>query len=493
MTPKYDTFDEEDPDNVEIPAKTTHQNFVKSKKYVLIWGFCRRLWRWGLGIILIVSLSRYLQFLNLQGDTVALIGEVDRILNCIKIGQWVGWGGQFPLLQKIPAFLLKVTAFSDERILRWLAILSLVAFVHLLAWSWKDLRRRSNKLAIFFVAILLSGPLMWYARSSFGEMLAAFFTLGFVISCRENSSAFKIFFLFVLAGISKDTAFPFLLAMGLLASSLDNTGSDRLQRRFPRWGILVVACLTTAGVNIGFNYLKFGSALNLAYLNPQFIVQTWQDQLSFFLGIWFSPNGGLLFFWPSFCLLIFLTAKSVARDCLSKSAGRLMRLKILLPFIVVMLVLLGLTFGFSKWYAPMGWVCWGPRLLLPWIPASGYLLITAYAKQINKWLSYIHQRVWRLWCVSWTWALVSFAQFVVLFRPSLMNSLFATDDTCPRIAYITQDPAYYYHCIHHGLWTKKSVLLDAYWPGTDPTAFVFSVAWCIWLIWFLGLTQKNEV
>jgi|APSaa5957512622_1039677.scaffolds.fasta_scaffold06255_3 hypothetical protein len=449
--------------------------------------------RWGLIIVLVASIPEYLRFLNLQRDTVDLIHEVQRILSCLSQGKWIGWGGHFPLLQKIPVLLLEFMGLPEQTILEWLAILSLIAFANLVAWSWKDLRKTSRNLAVFFVAILVSGPLLWYARSSFGEMLAAFFTLGFVISCRENSNAFKIFVFFILAGISKDTAFPFLLIFGLLASSLDLTDPREVRFRRPRWVLIAMGCVTTASINMGFNYLKVGSVFNLPMLNPQLIVQTWKDQLSFFVGIWFSPNGGVLFFWPSLCLLIFLVVREVTKNVFSKGDDTRYKVKAFLPFGVVMSVLLGLTFGFSKWFSPMGWACWGPRLLLPWLPAAGYLLVTAYSRQINEWASYVCQKGRRFWTLSFAWVLVSFGQFIILFRPSLMDPLFfIPDDTCPKVAYITKDPVYYYHCANHLLWTKNPVLLDAYSPGLGPTAFIFSIAWCICLIWFLGFARKER-
>lgn len=473
-----------------VPAQSTCNNFRKHDSVLKGFG---TLLRWLVVIAFIASLSRYLQFLHVSGDSVALIGEVDRILNCIRGGQWFGWGGQFPLLQKIPALVLRLVGASNQTILTCLSGVSFIVFIHLLAWSWKDLRKTSRNLAIFFVAVLVSGPLLWYGRSSFGEMLAAFFTLGFVISCRENSSAVKIFSFFVLAGISKDTAFPFLLILGLMGSALGPQISGGIRFRRPRWGVLAAGCVTAAVINGGFNYLKFGSVLNLAYLNPQFIVQTWKDQLSFFLGIWFSPNGGVLFFWPSFFLLIFLVSRHVAKEVLSEHGDKKQKFRVLLPLGVVIFVLLALTFGFSRWFAPMGWVCWGPRLLLPWLPAAGYLLITAYSEKIIEWLSYVRQKKWRYWLLRLTWGVASFGQFVVLFRPNLMDPLFTPDDMCPKIAYIQKDAAYYYHCINHGLWTKKSVLLDAYSPGAGATAFIFSLAWCICLIWFLSLMRKEEL
>jgi hypothetical protein len=40
--------------------------------------------------------------------------------------------------------------------------------------------------------------------------------------------------------------------------------------------------------------------------------------------------------------------------------------------------------------------------------------------------------------------------------------IFTLDAECPRVAYIQEGTAYYYLCTNHELWTKGSVLVDAF-------------------------------
>src|SRR5207249_4558560 len=81
------------------------------------------------------------------------------------------------------------------------------------------------------LAVLLSGPLLWYATSSFGEMLAALVTTALVAACLRRAGAALVGLLLVLAGLSKDTALPFLLLLGLGSSLLNPGWAERGFRR----------------------------------------------------------------------------------------------------------------------------------------------------------------------------------------------------------------------------------------------------------------------
>src|SRR5437660_529124 len=134
----------------------------------------------------------------------------------------------------------------------------------------------------------------------------------------------KVALFFVLASISKDTAFPFLFLLAIAAGER-------------RWKLLIGSAAAGAAVTLLFNYLKFGSIFNQAYLDPIFIVHSPAVQASFFLGIWFSPNGGVLFFWPAFFALLLIAGRTALRDRRRS-----------VPFAIAIAVLAGLTAGFSR-------------------------------------------------------------------------------------------------------------------------------------------------
>src|SRR5205807_1521654 len=106
-----------------------------------------------------------------------------------------------------------------------------------------------------------------------------------------------------------------------------------------RWKLLAGCAAAGAAETFLFNYAKFGSILNQAYLNPILIVHSRLTQASFFLGIWFSPNGGVLFFWPAFFALLVLAGWAAIQGGVHWPR--------VAPFAAVLVVLLGLTAGFS--------------------------------------------------------------------------------------------------------------------------------------------------
>ena len=408
-------------------------------------------------ILTAVVAAKYVATLNFQGDTYGMLSEVDRLLAAVHNGRWSGWQGQFALLQKLAAILVKSQGLNTDACLAVLAFINLAAFAASLWMAWNSLGRLSRRSALVFTAIMLSGPMLWYARSTFAEVLGAFCTLGLVVACWEQAKSWQIFCWFVAAGISKDTIFPFLFMLALLSTQIGRQpGGDWTVRR-SRLGLVSAACAATVLVSVTFNYMRFNSPLNLAYLVPHAIVPTWSIQLSFFLGLLFSPNGGLLFFWPAFFFWLVL-----AGACATKSALRQRRGLALVPWVTMMLVLLGVAFGLAKWFAPMGWVCWGPRLFLPTLPALTYLATAYYGAEMQLWLAktILHKRF--AWLTGAVLGLAAFPNFAVLFKPDIMSLLFRDDAVCPHVAIIERDADYYYHCIEHCLWTKRSVLLDAY-------------------------------
>jgi hypothetical protein len=128
---------------------------------------------------------------------------------------------------------------------------------------------------------------------------------------------------------------------------------------------------------------------------------------------------------------------------------------------------------------------------VPWLPALGLLLVVAYAPQFERLLAGLTRSAgwWRGLCLAL--ALVTLPQYVVLFRPSVFSSTFASDAVCPTTAYIERAPTYYYHCVNHQLWTKGSVLGQAYQPGGGWSSFLLGLACAAALIWLLSLVRRG--
>jgi hypothetical protein len=417
-----------------------------------------------------------------SGDTLGVIAAADWILRGLRGGGWAQGGSRFPLLQTIPTVGLRAVGLGVDQT-RWsLVVLNVATFAGLLVVAWRSLENISRPAAIFFLAVLLSGPLAWYATSSFGEMPAALVTLAMVVACRSRAGGVLPAALFVLAGLSKDTAFPFLLLLGLGSSMLNPAWArtDFRRRRLVALGAATVVTLCVVGI---YNFARFGTVVNGVNSNPQLWVPAVRDQVSFFFAIWLSPNGGLLLFWPSFGALLALAAMAALRRREHRRA--------LMVAGITALTLLGLTVGFAKWWSPLGWWAWGPRLMVPWLPAIGYLLVVAYPLEFERLLDSLTRSA------RWSWGLllaitaVTLPQYVVLFGDSMFSSTFASDAVCPTTAYIERTPTYYYHCVNHQLWTKGSVLGQAYQPGNGWASLLLGLACACALIWLLSLIRRK--
>ena len=88
--------------------------------------------------------------------------------------------------------------------------------------------------------------------------------------------------------------------------------------------------------------------------------------------------------------------------------------------------------------------------------------------------------------------LVALPHFVVLFKPDLMLSVFRNDAICPHVAIIQNSVDYYYHCINHCLWTKRSVLLDAYAQASLHGDMRYAVLGSLLLACLVGTTSNKR-
>src|SRR5207248_1594759 len=129
-------------------------------------------------------------------------------------------------------------------------------------------------------------------------------------------------------------------------------------------------------ITILFNFFRYASPMNLFYFDPAFRVSHWQDRLSSFLGLWVSPVGGILVFWPLLSCLLVFSGFSLSRPRIRSSA--------MIAYWGALVLLSGLTASLSLWFSPFGWDCWGPRLMLPWIPAILFLLASTCVREADR-------------------------------------------------------------------------------------------------------------
>jgi hypothetical protein len=281
-------------------------------------------------------------------------------------------------------------------------------------------------------------------------------------------------------GIAKDTSLPFALLLSLGSAWVGAKPEAPWHRRL-RLVTLGLGGVLAGAIAAGWDYLQFGIIYNQSNLDPRYFVPTLQIQVRFFLGIWLSPNGGVLLFWPTLALLLLLAVVAAGVEIRGAPTWR-RRLTRAVPLATTVLVLGGVTLGLSKWIAPMGWFAWGSRLILPWLPATAYLLAWSYAEHIGIMVTTLRRQPAAI-LVPVALAVATLPQYLVLFRGSLGDAVFRGDAICPTYPPL-DDRAFFYQCTVHQLWSKHSVLLDAFQPGADTLAFTLAAVCCLAWVWF---------
>jgi hypothetical protein len=401
-----------------------------------------------------------LRHIVISSDTQEVVSGVDSALAHLRHGQLLGWGGAYPLLQAIPAFVLRAVGISSEHVIDALVGLNVLSFAAMVWASWRGLVRETVAGALLLVVVLVSGTMLWYLHATLAEPLAAAVTLGAAMASWHGRRHLLAAAFVFLAGISKDTAALFVLMLCLGASAGAESWSDA-SWRWRRVAWLLAAAGLSFLVTSAYNYARFGTILDLPYMASFRYVPWLETQAGFFAVVWLSPNGGLLPFWPSLTVLLVLAVVAAVRT-IRKSAGWEARLLRAAPALGVAAALFGMTVELAKWFAPLGWVAWGSRLMLPWVPASAYLLVAAYHTEIIRLLRWTVLRPLLAWLAGIALTIASVPQYVAMVRPTLFIEMFTPDAACPRIPYAEQGASYYYACSNHLFWTKGSVLLTAF-------------------------------
>jgi hypothetical protein len=346
-------------------------------------------------------------------------------------------------------------------------ILHLFAFVSWLlllivgltaAHFWKHGGRRT-----LFALFLFASPLWVYATSSFSDTWVGCFLALCCLVAMHTNRPILLFVLALFAGLGKEPNPILLLALGGGLIWVKGWKQHKLTIGIP----LLLASILSAGGHLWLNYVRYDSFSHLIRMQPFNYAPTMSYRLSFWMGAWFSPGGGVVLFWPLLPLCLLLLFRRLWKED---------RWKILLqPTILLLVFLVGITFGLASWKAPFGWIAWGNRLLLPWMMVYIVLLLS---NKGNELVSSIQSwKPWKHHVLGITLGLLTIPHMLVLHSPRLITTTVPRGTQCSQseaqrtktLKRLTLDnieshrpPPGYFACRHKLMWHPLSALWQAY-------------------------------
>jgi hypothetical protein len=423
-----------------------------------------------------------------SSDTAHLVLGTRVALGCIRRGVWTRCAypdnsapfahlgrastvRQFALLQYLPAAVLVKSGLSDSRVIAALRALNSVAFIATAGLVGAAGRRALGRgWGYLLMAVIVVGPLAFYSVASFSEMLAACMaTLAVVAALWRRPVLLGVSM--AVACIGKETFAPFLVVLACVVGRDDADGLLPPAR-------VVLPAVGGAAVGIAadaaFNIFRFGTPLNRTYLDPTFVVPGTRLKASFSLAMWLSPNAGLLWFWPLATLLLV----AVLVGSIALIVRRRLPARSLLPVAATVAVTAAFTWGLGSFVAPFGWVAWGPRLLLPLIPAILLAAVVGAPRQATAGIG----RMVGTWggvaafCLLLVASAVTQVGAVWNFQAA-ERQLYTPDRVCAEPGVIVQfDPVHYYRCIQDVAWRTGRLVLPTAGRPAQPAEEVAVIA-----------------
>ena len=400
------------------------------------------------------------------GDTPFVLDGTNAFLDCLSNHDFVACRysgeldpyegitspiGDWPLLQHVPdaaAFLLGAEGHHAREIV--LVVLGVAGIVGSVALAGLVLRRTEQSAWFWgFLYILLSGPLIAYAGTTAGEALAAGLLVFLVVAAVLPAPPIVLALAAMAACFSKETSYPFVLALGALGLLLAERRTGKSIRAHLIGGALGVAlAFVLASL---FNVVRFGSVLNENYMETPLHTPTVGRALDYFVALFASPSGMILV-WPAASVLLLLA-------CLVPLTPWGKHLA-LLPALVLIGVTTGVTLSFASWWSPFGWSGYGPRLSLPWVLPLVLLALVAYGELLGR----LALRI-----LTPTWGLI--AVFLVTFLLALPHVGQMWDQKAKAAFFEQAKPpcgppwrtgvARFHRCQHNEIWFSRPMGLYA--------------------------------
>ncbi len=411
------------------------------------------------------------------GDTPFVLDGSNALLTCLSnhdfnacgfTGKLNHWGlmtpiGYWPLLQHIPDVIsIELGATSHPARTRILALLSVAGVVgSVLLARLVLLRVRQAPWFWGFVFVVLSGPFIAYARTTVGEVFAAGLLVCLVAATVLQAPPALVALAAFGACVTKETSYPFVIAIGLLGLVLARRRTGRPIRAHIIAGIAgtAVAVLLASLLNV----VRFGSVLNTNYLDSHFRTPGIGRTLEYSAALLVSPSGGIFVFWLSASVL-------VTGACLLPLRSRSRQKLDARPALVLIAISVGLVLGLASWWTPFGWTSYGPRLSLPWLLPLVLMSLVAYGHALAPLVVRLLTPSWRLIAVFATVFALTLPHIGEMWRPNATSGFFAQENCqSPWNASVAE----WHSCQHRLVWFDRPMPLYAL-DGLKTTGGVFT-------------------
>jgi hypothetical protein len=322
-----------------------------------------------------------------SGDTPFVLDGTNAFLTCLHnhdysacgyTGKLNYWGlmtsvGDWPLMQHVPDMIsIGLGADGHAARTRVLELLSVTAVVGAVVLAWVVLVRTGQRAWFWlFMLVVLSSPLVWYARTTAGEALATGLLVAFVAATVLPAHPALVALAAVGATWTKETSYPFVIALGVLGLVLARRRSGISIRPHLIGGAVGIAAGIVAAS--AFNVVRYGTVISPNFSEPKLHTPGIARKLEYAAGVLVSPSGGMFVFWPAASILVLVACLYAFR-----------RRDDIRTALVVLAVILGLTIGFASWWTPFGWSAIGPRLALPWGLPLVLLTLVAYGGSLRE-------------------------------------------------------------------------------------------------------------
>jgi hypothetical protein len=434
------------------------------------------------------------------GDTGVLVSGTHAALDCVRDGTLSGCGhvagtdtstvGAFALAQYVLAAPLVALDLGDATVERGLAWTSAAAVAAMVVLALTIGRRvLGHRWAVVLVLALVSGPMVLYGLIPFGEALATFLCFAFALAACTRRTRWIVITIF-LACLTKETAAPFLLAIGVVCARDDDHDGWLPPLRI--LGPMVGGAIAAVVVNAGFNLFRFGTVSNLTYSAPYTRVPGVVIKAKLAVADWLAPNVGVLFFWTVTAIVL----AGVLVAGIVELVRRPRQLRGWAPALAVVAITAAFTGVLASWWSTFGWLAWGPRLTLPLLPALVVAALRAAPGPLDAGLRWLVGSTARAVVTGAALAVLAVGQAGVVWNQAAIALPTVPSESCPVLkAPWETTPDYFYGCGLDAAWrTSPLALWEAarHGPRTQQLAEVLQVLTIAGLVAWLAADVRRH-